>query len=168
MPELIEQYSYLGLFIILFLEEAGIPLPVPGDIFIGASSALPSSNYFLIVATVTLATLLGSTILFTIAKKFGHKFLAKYGKIIKFTPDKINKVEKWFGKYGSYTIIIGRLIPGLRTVTPFAAGLFDLPYRKFWPATAVAAFIWANIYFFAGKTFYDLFIKAESLYNSLF
>lgn len=159
MPELIEQYSYLGLFIILFLEEAGIPLPIPGDIFIGASSALPSSNYFLIVATVMLATLVGSTILFTIAKKFGHKFLVKYGKIIKFTPSKIQMVEKWFGKYGAYTIIIGRLIPGLRTITPFAAGLFDLPYRKFWPATAVAAFIWANIYYVIGKFFGEVIQK---------
>lgn len=151
--DLLFQYSYLGLFIILFAEEAGIPLPVPGDIFIGIASSLPDSNYFLIVSTVTAATLTGSTILFTIAKKIGHRLLIKYGRYIKITPDKVKKVEKWFAKYGVWAIVIGRLIPGFRTITPFAAGLFDLPYKKFWLSTAAAAFIWANIYFVIGKFF---------------
>lgn len=150
------QYSYLGLFIIIFIEEAGIPLPVPGDIFIGIASGSPNSNYFLIITTVTAATLAGSTILFTLAKKIGHRSLIKYGKYLKISPDKIKKVESWFEKYGVWAIVIGRLIPGFRTITPFAAGLFDLPYRKFWPSTTVAAFIWANIYFVIGKFFAEV------------
>lgn len=151
MLELIEKYSYLGLFLLLFAEEGGIPLPIPGDLFIATASALPNSNYFLIVATVVTATLAGSTILFTLTKKLGHKLLLKYGKYIKITPQKVKKIERWFAKYGGATIIIGRLIPGLRIVTPAVAGLFDISYKTFWIYTAAAAFIWANIYFFVGK-----------------
>lgn len=147
------QYSYLGLFIILFIEETGIPLPIPGDIFIAVASGLPDSNYFLIVSTVTVATITGSTVLFTLAKKFGHRLLLKYGKYIKITPQKIKKLQKWFEKYGGAAIVIGRLVPGLRTITPIAAGLFDLPYKTFWIYTTIAALIWVNIYFFAGKFF---------------
>ena len=157
--DLIEKYSYFGLFLILLVEESGIPIPIPGDLFIAATAALPNSNYFLTVITVTVATLIGSTILFTLSKKFGHKLLLKYGKYIKFTPEKIKKVEKWFEKYGGAAIIIGRLIPGLRTATPFAAGLFQVSYKTFWLYTAFAAIIWANIYFFAGKFFYELLSK---------
>lgn len=153
MTDFFEQYSYLGLFIILFIEEAGIPLPIPGDIFIGIASGLPNSEYLLIVGTVTAATFLGSTILFTIAKKVGHGLLVKYGPKVKITPEKIKKVEKWFAHYGMWAIVIGRLIPGFRTITPIVAGLFNLPYKKFWPATAIAAIIWANIYFVIGKFF---------------
>lgn len=165
MFELIEQYSYLGLFIILFVEEAGVPFPIPGDLFIGTASALPNSNYFLIVATVTIATLIGSTILFTLSKKFGHRLLAKYGKYIKITPKKIKKVEEWFAKYGGWAIVIGRLTPGLRTITPFVAGLFNVSYKTFWIYTAVAAFIWANIYFVIGKFFVEVLSKAINFYH---
>ena len=84
--------SYFSLFLILFIEEGGIPLPVPGDIFIATVAALPNSNYFLIVLTVVAATLFGSTILFTLANKFGQKLLKKYGKYIRVTPEKINKI----------------------------------------------------------------------------
>ena len=156
---LIEKYSYIGLFLLLFAEEDGIPLPIPGDLFIASVAALPKSNYFLIVATVVSATLAGSTILFTLAKKFGHKLLLKYGKYIRITPLKIKRAEIWFGKYGGAAIVIGRLIPGLRIVTPAVAGLFDVSYKTFWIYTAAAAFIWANIYYVIGKFFGELLSK---------
>lgn len=159
MLELIEKYSYFGLFAILFVEEAGIPLPVPGDIFIATVAALPRSNYLLTVLTVITATLTGSTILFTLAQKFGHKLLTKYGKHIQVTPEKIKKIEKWFEKYGGAAIVIGRLIPGLRIVTPIAAGTFGVPYKSFLIYTTIAAFIWANIYFLIGRFFHQLFEK---------
>lgn len=168
MLNFIETYSYFGLFAILFIEEAGVFLPIPGDIFIAAAAALPNSNlgsqftrtassaYFLIVFTVVAATLAGSTILFTLSKKFGHKLLIKYGKYVKVTPDKIKKVEKWFEKYGGLAIVIGRLIPGLRIVTPVVAGLFGVSYKTFWLYTTIAALIWANIYYVIGKFFGEL------------
>ncbi|MBI2594160.1 DedA family protein [Candidatus Curtissbacteria bacterium] len=148
--------SYFGLFIILFIEEGGVPLPIPGDIFIATASALPKSNYFLIILTVVASTLAGSTILFTLASKFGQKLLLKYGKYIKVTPEKIKRIDKWFEKYGGFAIVIGRLIPGLRIVTPIAAGLFGVTYKTFWFYTTIAAFIWANIYFIIGRFFGNL------------
>ena len=149
--ELFEKYSYIGLFLILFAEEGGVPLPIPGDIFIATVAALPQSNYLLIVLTVVLATLSGSTILFSLSHKFGHKLLVKFGKYIKITPEKITKIESWFEKYGGAAIVIGRLIPGLRIVTPIIAGTFEVPYKTFWLYSTIAAFIWANIYYLIGR-----------------
>jgi len=153
MLEFIQEFSYLGLFLVLFAEEGGIPLPIPGDIFIATVAALPKTNYLALVATVTAATLCGSTILFTLARFFGHKLILKFGKYIKLTPEKIKKIEGWFEKHGGKTIVIGRLIPGLRIVTPAIAGIFEVSYRTFWLYTAIAAFIWANIYFLIGRFF---------------
>lgn len=160
--ELIEKFSYFGLFFILLVEEAGIPLPIPGDLFIGTASALPNSNYFLIVSTVVTATLIGSTILFTLSTKIAHPLLIKFGPKIKITPEKIKKVESWFKKYGGFAIVIGRLIPGLRIVTPIVAGLFGVSYKTFWLYTAIAAFAWANIYFVIGKFFGEILEKLSS------
>lgn len=151
MFEVFQSYSYFGLFIILLLEESGVPLPIPGDIFIATVAALPNSNYFLTVATVVASTLIGSTILFSISKKVGYPLITKCGHHIKVDKTKVQKIEKWFTKYGGFTIVIGRLIPGLRIVTPFAAGTFNLSYKSFWLYTTIAALIWANIYYVIGK-----------------
>src|SRR3989338_541678 len=159
MLEFIQEYSYLGLFLILFAEEGGIPLPIPGDIFIATIAALPSTNYLALMATIVAATLCGSTILFSLARFFGHKLILKFGKYIKLTPDKIRKIEGWFEKHGGKTIVIGRLIPGLRIVTPAVAGLFEVPYKTFWLYTTIAAFIWANLYYVIGKFFGNILGK---------
>ena len=151
--DIINHYSYFGLLSIIFIEEAGLPLPLPTDLLIATAAAIPNSNYFLIVSIVVIAAMIGSTILFTISRKFGHAALVKHGKRIKITPEKIKRIEKWFQKYGGWAIVIGRLIPGLRIVTPFVAGLFKVSYKSFWIYTLVAAFIWANIYFILGKFF---------------
>ncbi|MCR4324351.1 MAG: DedA family protein [Candidatus Curtissbacteria bacterium] len=156
MLNFLESYSYLGLFVILFLEEGGIPLPIPGDIFIATTAALPSSNYLFIIATTVAATICGSTILFTLARRFGHMILLKFSKYTKITPNKIERIEKWFEKRGGVAIVIGRLIPGLRIVTPIVAGTFGVTYRVFWLYTAIAAFIWANIYFVIGRFFKEV------------
>lgn len=159
MLEFFQTYSYVGLFLILFAEEGGIPLPIPGDIFIAVAAGLPRSSYLLIVTTVVLSTLSGSTILFTLSRKFGHLLIIKYGKYVKITPEKVTKIEHWFNKHGGRAIIIGRLIPGLRIVTPIVAGTFELPYKTFWLYTTIAAFIWANIYFVIGKLFGEIVLN---------
>lgn len=159
MLEFFQTYSYVGLFLILFAEEGGIPLPIPGDIFIAVAAGLPHSSYLLIVTTVILSTLCGSTILFTLAKKFGNPLLLKYGKYIRVDEKRVKRIEKWFEKYGGLAIVIGRLVPGLRIVTPIVAGTFELPYKTFWLYTTIAAFIWANIYFVIGKLFGEIVLK---------
>lgn len=157
MPIFFEHYSYFGLFAYLIAEESGIPMPIPGDVFIAAVAAIPKSNYILVVTTVVSATLIGSTVLFSLSRKFGRSLILKFGKYIRLTPEKTKKVEKWFEKYGGAGIVIGRLVPGLRIVTPIVAGTFGMGYKTFWLYTTIAAFIWANIYFFVGKFFGELF-----------
>lgn len=156
MLAFIEKFSYLGLFLLLLAEEGGIPLPIPGDIFIATVAALPKTNYLMLVVIVVGATLCGSTILFTLARYFGHKLLTKFGKYIKLTPSRVKRVEKWFEKHGGKAIVIGRLIPGLRIVTPAVAGIFEVSYKTFWLYTAIAAFIWANLYFVIGRFFGEI------------
>lgn len=165
--ELISHYSYFGLLALIFIEEAGLILPIPSDILIATAAALPNSNYFLIVSIVTIAATIGSTILFTLSRKYGRAALTKYGKYIKITPEKIAKLEKWFEKYGGSAIFIGRLIPGLRIVTPFVAGLFKVDYKVFWIYTTAAAFVWANIYYVLGRFFADLIPKLSALFTRL-
>ena len=86
MLAFIEKFSYLGLFLLLLAEEGGIPLPIPGDIFIATVAALPKTNYLMLVVIVVGATLCGSTILFTLTRYFGHKLFTKFCQKIKLIP----------------------------------------------------------------------------------
>lgn len=153
MLEFLTAHRYLALFLYVFIEEAGVPLPVPGDISILVVSTLKNVNYVGVAFFVICATLFGSSILYFISYKFGQPFLDKFGPKIKVTHERTEKIQKWLLKYGGPAIVIGRLTPGLRTVTSIAAGIFQVPFRTFFIYTGIAAWIWATIYYIIGKTF---------------
>jgi len=153
MLDFLIAHRYLALFLYVFIEEAGVPLPVPGDVSILAVSTLSNVNYFGVAFFVITATLFGSSILYFVSYKFGRAFLDKFGSKIKVTPQRAEKIQKWLAKYGGPAIVIGRLTPGLRTVTSIAAGVFKVPFRTFFIYTGIAAWIWATIYYTVGKIF---------------
>ncbi len=159
MLDFFQTYSYFGLFTILLLEEGGIPFPIPGDLFIAAVAFMPNSNYLLIVATVIISTLFGSTFLFSLSRKFGLPIILKITGLIRIKKEKIEKAKKIFKKHEKFAIILGRLVPGFRTITPIVAGTFKISYKTFWLNTLIAAIIWANIYYVIGRFFGEIVLK---------
>lgn len=149
-------YKLIALFALIFIEEAGLPLPLPGDILVmymgyrlhaGDLSALWS------LPLTSLAVAGGSSTLYMVALKVGHPLLVKYGRFLKLTPEKVAEAEKRIMKFGPWAIILGRLVPGLRTPTSLVSGLLTIPYPVFVSATSTAAIIWTIFYFALGYLF---------------
>jgi membrane protein DedA with SNARE-associated domain len=144
----------LGLFLFLTVEEAGLPLWfLPGDTLLiaaGARSSHTLADTVPILLAAALGVSLGSSVLYVIARRGGRPLLDRYAAFLHLNPSRIDTVEGWFHRYGAVAIVVGRLIPGFRTPTTALAGLLAVPYSVFAPATAVAALLWAALYFFAG------------------
>jgi membrane protein DedA with SNARE-associated domain len=152
----LQNFGYLGLFILLLLEESGIPLPVPGDVFIfigGTQAKFGKTSFFGVVTIVFIATVLGASILYFISAKLARPLVLKLARLGKVDEEKIEKVSLWFVKRGGWAVVIGRLTPGFRTVTSIVAGLLGIPYRIFVFYTGIAALIWGIIYFNLGYFF---------------
>jgi len=102
-----------------------------------------------VIATVVL----GATNLYLLSRHYGHRLLeGRLGRLIHVTPERLDKAEAWFGRYGALTIIFGRHVPGLRIPITVAAGLLRVPYRVFAPSVVVSTAIWAGIGLWLGAT----------------
>jgi membrane protein DedA with SNARE-associated domain len=153
LRELLARYHYLGLFAILLAEESGIPLPVPGDVFIAAMGAAARSGdaaFLPTLAVVTGATLIGATILYTLARHGGRPLLLKVARRFGYTEEKNARLEGWLARRGWVAVVVGRLTPGLRIVMTVVAGALRMDRRVFTLGTAVAGALWATIYFSIG------------------
>lgn len=151
-------HELLGLFLFLLVEEAGVPLLLPGDTLIIAAGARPDhtvTSMVLVVATAAAAATLGSSFLYALVRRGGRTLLARYGRFLHLNPERVASLERRYRRHGALAIVVGRLVPGLRTPTSVMAGLFDVPYRTFAPATALAAILWALLYFFVGRLLQD-------------
>lgn len=157
-----DRYGYLAVFILIFLEEAGIFLPLPGDVFI-ASLGVEAKNgfwaFFPTLLIVMVATVLGASILYFFARRFGRPFVLKYGHLIRLDYQKMAQMEKWLATHGAFALIVSRLTPGFRIVATVVAGIFEVPFSLFFFCTTVASVIWTTIYFSIGYFFGRNFLK---------
>jgi membrane protein DedA with SNARE-associated domain len=146
-------HKFGGLFFLVLIEEAGIPIPVPGDalVMIAGLSAERAPLYTVqVLAVASAAVFLGSSMLYFVVRRGGRALLKKYGGLLRLNEQRLARMEVWFARRGRAAIIFGRLIPGLRLPTTILAGLSGIPYRVYAPTAAVAAVVWSAVFYFLG------------------
>ncbi|ACG75475.1 SNARE associated Golgi protein [Anaeromyxobacter sp. K] len=149
----LERWHYGGLFAVILAEEAGVPLPLPGDLFIAAMGFLAHSHraaFLPTAAVVTSATVLGATVLYLVSRHAGRPLLLRVARRFGYTEAREARLEGWLTRRGAAAVVIGRLIPGLRIVMTVVAGALRLRHGTFVAGTLVAGALWATIYFWLG------------------
>lgn len=143
-----------SLFFIISIEEAGVPLPISGDLFLltaGRNSLHSNFGLERILFATVAGTILGSSLLYLISRTLGRALVIKYGRYLRIEEQSLNKVEGWFQKHGGTAILVGRLFPGFRTASTIVAGIMEVHYFVFLFYTVLATIIWASAFFMAGR-----------------
>ena len=156
LRQLFDRYTVVPGFALLYIEESGIPLPAPGDVFVMYVGVhIPHTLWAWVLAWLGLivAVTLGATNLFLISRRFGPRLVhSQVAEYVHLTPERLVKAEKWFHRYGVLAIIFGRHIPGFRVPITVAAGTLGVSYRVFAPSVAVSTAIWAGVMLTLGVT----------------
>jgi membrane protein DedA with SNARE-associated domain len=143
------RYSYLASYALLYIEESGVPLPAPGDVFVMYVGAhIPRNIFAWIGAWLGLIAVVvaGATNLFFISRRFGRRLAeGRFAEAVHLSPERLDRAEKWFDKYGVIAIIFGRHIPGFRVPITVAAGVLKVKYSVFAASVAVSTAIWAGV-----------------------
>lgn len=149
--------SALAPLLLLFLEEAGVPILIPGDsvlAYTGYKVAQGNATpLWLAFAVALFAVLAGASILFFVSRRYGQFVVDKIGKFIFLKESHIKRAENLFKKYGAWTIIIGRHIPGMRIPITIFAATSGVKYRTFILSTIVSTLAWVLLYLHLGKRF---------------
>ena len=146
-------HRYGALFFLVLIEEAGVPIPIPGDTLVMLAGLERHKTVTYVAAVIgfsSLAVFIGSSLLFLLVRRGGRPLLEKYGKFLHLNQRRLDRIERWVARRGRFALIFGRLIPGLRMPTTVMAGLSGVPYSVFAPTAAVAALFWATFYFALG------------------
>lgn len=120
-------------------------IPVPGETlmtYVGYLIYQGKLNYAASVAIIYSAICIGITIAYCLGKKLGHPFFIKFGPSFCMGQDKFEKAERWFVKYGYRLIFFAYLVPGVRNINGYCAGIMETPFVKF----ALPAFTGALFY----------------------
>jgi len=154
---ILHRYSYVGSYGLLYLEESGVPLPAPGDVFVmyvGAHVPPNLGSWVLAWLGLIGVVVLGATNLFFITRKFGRRLAeGRFAHLVHLSPERLQRAERWFKPDGVVAIIFGRHVPGFRVPITVAAGVFKVGYPVFAASVAVSTAIWAGVVMVIGINF---------------
>jgi membrane protein DedA with SNARE-associated domain len=144
LTDLFAHYGYAVVFIGMFLENAGVP--VPGETMLLAGAAL--SRYgslklsWVILAAIAGATL-GDNLGFFIGRRGGRALVERYGALLGMTSARLAQFDRFFDQHGAKTVFAARFISGLRVFGAILAGASRLTWSRFLVFNALGAIVWA-------------------------
>jgi len=144
--EVVGDLGYMGIFVMMFLESTFFPFPSEVAMIPAGYLAFKGEmNLTLVIVTGLLGSLGGALFNYYLAKRYGRRGILKFGKYLFFDEAKLNKMETFFKKHGSFSTLTSRLIPGVRQFISLPAGLAKMPLKPFLLYTGVGAGIWVVI-----------------------
>ena len=106
---------------------------------------------FAVVAVGTVANVVGSWIAYAVGYYGRVDILEKHGKKLHIKPSHLAWADRWFEKYGSWTVFLTRMLPIIRTFISLPAGVARMPFWRFTILTALGCIPWIFMLTFIGK-----------------
>jgi membrane protein DedA with SNARE-associated domain len=106
--------------------------------------------YLAVVIAGSLGYLVGAIGGWAIGLYGGRPFLERRGKWFHLGPDKIERAEKWFERWGDAAVLLGRVTPVVRSFVSIPAGVFRVPFGRYVVLTAIGSTIWCAVLAGAG------------------
>ena len=157
LTTLMADYLYAGVFLAALIETVIPPIPTmavfPTAGFIASQNGLELHELFLLGIVGGLGASIGSTVIYLIALKLGRTVLLKYLKYVKVSEKKLDRVERWFQKYGDKAVLFGRMVPVFREMVSIPAGLLKMKLPKFLAYTILGSCGWSMTLIFIGYYF---------------
>ena len=147
-----EAVGYLGVALWVAIESVIIPIPSELVLpFAGFLAADPGSiepltggrwQPVILVVFATIGSLVGALIAYAIGAWAGRPVLVRWGRILRFTEDDLDRTERFFAKWGNAAAFFGRVIPVVRSLVSFAAGVARMPLGPFILFTVLGSIPW--------------------------
>jgi membrane protein DedA with SNARE-associated domain len=103
-----------------------------------------------VIAVGTAGNTTGSLIAYAIGAWGGRPFLERYGRYLLIRPHDIEVADRFFARWGSQTVFVGRLLPIVRTFISFPAGVARMPLGRFLLYSTLGAVPWSILLAWAG------------------
>jgi membrane protein DedA with SNARE-associated domain len=160
ITNLIEQMGYLGVALLMFLENV-FP-PIPSELVMplaGYTSATGQMSLVGVILAGSAGSLAGALMWYYVGRMVGEEKLehwaGRHGRWLTLTPDDIDKVDRRFERHGAWMVLVGRLIPAVRTLISIPAGIFCMRLPKFLLLSTIGTVLWTAALAYAGELLGD-------------
>jgi membrane protein DedA with SNARE-associated domain len=152
----VAHYGYAAIFSLLLLGIVG--LPVPDEWLLTFAGYLVYKHQLSLLpayVSASLGSMCGITVSYGLGRSLGFFILHHYGRFFHVTPEQMDKVHDWFSRFGTWTLLIGYFVPGVRHLTAVVAGTSKLRPLSFALFAYSGALLWSATFISIGLFFGD-------------
>jgi membrane protein DedA with SNARE-associated domain len=160
VTQIYEAVGYFGVALWVAIESVIIPIPselvLPfAGFLVGEAAAIEPLtgqpwNYWLTVLAGTLGATAGALVAYGIGAWGGRPIIERWGRYVGITATDLDRAERFFDRHGDAASFIGRLIPVIRSLVSFAAGVARMPLGRFTLFSFLGSLPWTALLVFAG------------------
>jgi membrane protein DedA with SNARE-associated domain len=153
---LLEQHSYVLLFVVVLAEAIGLPVPASlAMVAAGAAAAVGTLRAPAVLALAVTAMMLGDTLLYVLGRFMGWSLLALLCRISANPENCILRSAESFYKRGKVTLLLAKFVPGVNSMAPPLAGSMKMRLPQFLRLDLAGASLYVGAYFALGFVFRD-------------
>lgn len=153
LDTILNTYGLAAIFVVMLVKAIGVPVPVPADAVMLATSARVADNKLILwqaFAAILIALIVGGIIQYTLVRGPGRSILYRYGRYLGLTPARLDAAMERVQKGGVFSLGVALLTPGVRSVAVPASGLAGIRVSKFTASLALASASFLALHFFLG------------------
>ena len=109
----------------------------------GAKIGFGAGAFVVMALAGTLGYLVGAIIGWWIGLRGGRRLLERHGRWLHLGPERLERAERWFDRFGNVGVLIGRLTPLVRSFVSIPAGVFKMRLAPYTVLTLIGSAIWA-------------------------
>jgi membrane protein DedA with SNARE-associated domain len=135
--------GYPGVVVLMAMESAC--LPIPSEVimpFAGYLASIGRFNLWLVATFGAIGCNIGSAIAYEVGARGGRPFLERWGRYVLIGRDELDRVDRIFARYGAISVLIGRLLPIIRTFIALPAGIARMNRWTFQLYTFIGSWPW--------------------------
>lgn len=152
VASVIDSFGAVGVALLVALESI-IP-PIPSEVVLAMAGYLAAEGRFnvvLIVLAATAGSLLGALVLYWLGAALGEERLKRWLDHIPLVDrDDLEKADRWFERHGRWAVLIGRVVPVVRSLVSVPAGANRMPLGEFVLLTTLGSGVWNALIVGAG------------------
>jgi membrane protein DedA with SNARE-associated domain len=143
LSQVLRDLGYAGLALLMVAETVFPPIP--------SEAVLPLAGYFVergefafvgVVVTSTAGSVLGALLLYEAARHGGRPFAMRFLRVARLDEAKLDQAERWFDRRGTLIVLLGRCVPGMRSLVSLPAGLLRMPRWRYLLLTLLGSAVW--------------------------
>ena len=160
--------GYAGVALLMAIQSACVPLPSEVIMpFAGAVLAHGQLQLILLATIASLASNIGSIPAYWVGARGGRPMVERYGSYLLLSRHDLDRVDQFFTRFGSIAVLVGRMLPIIRTFIAFPAGVAKMNLVRFHIYTFIGSWPWCYALAYAGMKLGDKF-RTDPRFKAVF